>query len=105
MLAAGERLSAATEAELLRADANGARGRLLEQVDAAQQGRFATSARPDQHDHLAPGNVEGNAAHGRHRAVILDQAGDLDHRAEPAAVTGQPASPAFWRAMSAGTAW
>jgi hypothetical protein len=34
--AAGEGLSAAAEADLLRADANGPRGRLLEQMDAAQ---------------------------------------------------------------------
>src|SRR4029077_17057353 len=103
-LAAGERLSAAAEAELLRADANGPRGRLLEQMDAAQQGRFATSARPDQHHHLAPRDAEGNAAHRRHEAVVLDQVGDLEHRLGPVLVTGQPASPAFWRTMSAGTA-
>src|SRR4029077_7395664 len=103
-LAAGEPLSAAAEAELLRADADGPRSRLLEQVDAAQQSGFAASARPDQHEHLALSDAEGNAAYRRHRAIVLDQIGDLDHRAVLAAVTGQPASPAFWRTMSAGTA-
>src|SRR6516164_7558522 len=70
-LAAGQRFSAAAEADLLRGNSNGPRGRLLEQVNAAQQGRLAAPARPDQHHHLAPGDAERNTAHRRHRAVVL----------------------------------
>jgi hypothetical protein len=66
--AALERAAAAAEGELLRSDADRARGRLLQQMDAAQDGRLAAAARADQHDDLAAIDPERPPAHRLTRA-------------------------------------
>src|SRR6516162_10259956 len=54
---------------------------LLEQVDAAQQGGLARTARTDHHDDLAGADCERDVAQHLDRAEALVQADDVEHRA------------------------
>ena len=59
-------------------DEDVAGGRLLQVVDAAQQGRFAGAAGADDHDHLPGLDVEVDAAQRLHLAKVFVQIGDAD---------------------------
>src|SRR5258708_6487270 len=73
------------------ADLQGAGGRRLEKIDAAQEGRLAAARRADQHDDLTAQDLQRYAAHSLDRAIALAQALDTHHH-----VTGQRAIDQPW---------
>jgi hypothetical protein len=51
----------------------------LQAVDAAQESALAAAGRADDGGHLAAADSEGDATKDLEVAVVLDEAGDLDH--------------------------
>jgi hypothetical protein len=76
---AGARPARAVPADAAAVHAHDARRRLLQEIDAAEQRALARAARPDQADHLAGGDRQGDAVERAYRAEALGEVLDLDH--------------------------